>query len=496
MSTRDGGAFAARRTPRVLVGSIAGRLVVAFAAILLLFGLALVVVLRAMDQMDLAEREDARLDRAKHAGHVVSALVREQYIHQAHTIIEQDRSHVDHYLDVARLTERAANDLEPHARDDGERALVHEIQRLVRKNHDDFMQVTLPAVDGGDRARVVSLHADMERVVGGATRAVRDLNTLFEAGSERARTVAIGERARVRAVALSCFGAAIAIAALVAWWTTRSITRSVSALRSGAARLGDGELTRRIELDGDDELADVATAFNEMATRLVAHQAELVRSQRFAAIGRLGAAVAHEINGPIGIILGYAGLIRRDGADDEALSAIEDEARQCQRIVQTLLDTSRADDTQVAPLDLAQLARDAVDRLRAAGGLAERTVTVAGDTSVAIQGDEGKLRQVLVNLLTNAVDATTAGGHIDVRVHADGPRALLEVSDDGVGVPATLAVRDLEPFHSTKANGLGIGLAISRAIVEAHHGELHLVPGRDRGAVASIALPVVAEGAS
>src|SRR5262249_48123627 len=112
----------------------------------------------------------------------------------------------------------------------------------------------------------------------------------------------------------------------------------LGALREGVRRLGDGDLSRRIGVPGNDELAELARGFDEMAARLDKHQKELVQSQKLASLGRVCAGVAHEINGPLGVILGYAKVIRKEGADDEALAAIEDEAKQCQRIVQALLD--------------------------------------------------------------------------------------------------------------------------------------------------------------
>jgi signal transduction histidine kinase len=214
-----------------------------------------------------------------------------------------------------------------------------------------------------------------------------------------------------------------------------------------------------------------------MTARLERHQRELVQSQKLASIGRLCAGVAHEINGPLGIILGYAKVIRKEGADDEALGAIEDEARQCQRIVQALLDMSRQEIPRFAPVDLVQLAQDGVDRLKATGKLAGREVVVKHATAPVIAfGDEAKLRQVVLNLLSNAAEATRESGRIHVEARVLRGRAVLSVSDDGPGMSPSTKEHLFEPFFTTKDEGTGLGLAISRAIVEAHRGEIWFEP--------------------
>lgn len=458
------------RGPRISTG---WRLGATFAGVLALFATALLVVLPAMGELERADRDVAEVDHAKHAGHRVAALVREQYIHQAHTIIEWNRSHIDHYREIADVTRTSTAELAAHAVSPEERALASEIATLVKKNDDAFVTVTLPAIDRGERDEVVRLHSETEVSVGRVAKLVGDLNDHFESRSAAARARAERERARVRVTILACFGAAALLAAVAAIYTTRSIVRRVSALREGARQIGDGDLARRIELEGSDELAELARAFNDMGARLHRHQQELVQSQKLASIGRLCAGVAHEINGPLGIILGYAKVIRKDGADEEALGAIEDEARQCQRIVQALLDMSRQDTPRFAPVDLVQLARDGVDRLKATGRLAGRDVVVKQTSQEVIAfGDEAKLRQVILNLLTNAVDATPETGTIQVEARSLQGRAVLSVLDDGGGISASAKERLFEPFFTTKQGGTGLGLAISRAIVEAHRGEI------------------------
>lgn len=448
----------------------------------------MVVVLRSLGPMADAEREVAERDRAKHVGHRVAALVREQYIHQAHTIIEGNRTHLDHYLEVAALTRSATEQLTAFARTNEERALTAEIASLVRQNHESFLSSTLPAIDHGQHEEVVRLHAETELVVGGVAKRVKDLNASFEAGNERARARAARERARVRVTTLACFASATLLSAILAGLTTRSLSRRVGLLQAGAQQLGDGDLSRRVGLRGSDELADLARSFDVMAARLERHRADVVQSQKLASLGRLCAGVAHEINGPLGIILGYAKVIRRDGADEEALAAIEDEAKQCQRIVEALLDMSRHDTPSFAPVDLAQLARDGIERLEAAGVIGGRRVIVVAPGSVLAFGDEAKLRQVILSLMKNAVEATPDGGAIEVDLRKRKGRTFLTILDHGAGISEEARSRLFEPFFTTKAKGTGLGLAIARAIVEAHRGELRLSSPQGGGARVEVEL--------
>ena len=472
-----------KRSPRIGLGSpTVKRLAATFAGVLLLFALALGVVLHALGKMEEAEREVASLEHAKHSGHRVAALVREQYIHQAHTIIEWNRTHVGHYGDVSARTRAATEELTALATTPDEMAFASEIAQLIKKNHDDFLTITLPAIDRDEHAEVAKLHEATEDVVARVVMLVEKLNGRFEARSEAARARANGLRSRVRSTTLGCFGIATFFAAAAATLVTRRLGVRLAALRRGVEGLGKGDLSRRIALDGADELSDLAHRFDEMAARLEKHQRDTLQQQKLASIGRLCAGVAHEINGPLGIILGFAKVIRRKGLDEEALGAIESEAKHCQRIVEVLLDTSRRASPGFAPVDIAELADEGVERVPRRGKLGARRVEVRASGSTLAAGDEARLRQVILNLITNAVEATPDGGRIIISIEQDQRRVILAVEDEGPGLSAAAREHLFEPFFTTKDRGTGLGLAISRAIVEAHRGEVRVRGGDVGGA--------------
>jgi two-component system NtrC family sensor kinase len=266
--------------------------------------------------------------------------------------------------------------------------------------------------------------------------------------------------------------------------------RRVDVLRRGTRRIGAGDLDARIELSGHDEFAELATSFNQMAASLSREQAALVRSQKLASIGQVAAGVAHELNNPLSVILGYTKLLRAErGADSDELRIIDDEARLCQRIVQELLDLARPHRLEMGSVDLALLAREAVDRLEDAGRLRDRRVEVVAKTPVLVSADAGKLRQVIANVVVNAAEATDATGTITIDACAGLEQATLTIADDGPGIAAEVRDQIFEPFVTTKPHGTGLGLAIAHAIVDAHGGRISIDSSR-AGTLVSLQLPM------
>ena len=474
--------------------TIVGRLVLAFGVNLALFAVAVTVLVRATSQLDAADAEVARLDRAKDAGHRVSALVREQYIHQAHTIIEGNRSHVDHYDEIARAARAAIALLHAVAERSDDRELADDIAARVRQNDDEFRTLTLPAIDRGDQEKVRELHAATELVVVQALQRSKELNGRFERRGDEARGRADRMRQRTRTTALICFGLSALLAVIVSIATTRWIASRVSALRGGARAIGAGDLKSRIALDGADEFADIARSFNEMADGIERHHEEILRAHKLASIGQVAAGVAHEINNPLGVILGYVKTMRRrEGRDDEGLDVVEEEATQCKRIVEGLLDLARPQQLTTEQFDLGALVRESLDRLAATGKLGGRVVDgPRGDCPLLVAGDPGQLRQVFLNVLTNAAEAAPNGGSIAVDLAAASGEAVVEVRDSGPGIAADVRARLFEPFFTTKTKtgGVGLGLAIAQAIVEAHRGSISCEDGARGGTVIRIMLPL------
>ena len=472
--------------------SITGRrILAAFAAVLVLFGIALAVELVTLRKIADAESDVARLDHAKHAGHMAAAQVREQYIHQAHTLIEFGPGHLDHYAKVVAATKESIEHLQSVAETDSDKRLAKQIADLAEQNDKDFRTTVVPAIARGDRNEVARLGDDLEAIVDRVVGINARLNSDLEARSVAARRHAEALRDRSVIWTIMCFALAIGFAAAVGWWLTRTIVRRVESLRRGARRIGAGDLDARIELTGHDEFAELASSFNQMAASLAHKQAALVRSQKLASIGQVAAGVAHELNNPLAVILGYTKLLRAEpGANADELRIIDDEARLCRRIVQELLDLARPHRLEIGSVDLAILAREAVERLEGAGALRDRSVRVVADHPVLVSADAGKLRQVIANVVVNAAEATEATGTITIDATTTADQATLTIADNGPGIAPEIRDQMFDPFVTTKPHGTGLGLAIAHAIVDAHGGRIAISSSPESGTLVSLQLPV------
>ncbi len=332
-----------------------------------------------------------------------------------------------------------------------------------------------------------------------------DIAEQASAGRPHPRLTALGEFGQhADAVQHSSFrwslvllGGATALAAAVGLYIGRSVARPVAKLEAGAARLAAGDLDARIDLDTPDEFGRLARQWNAMTEALKERQEKLVRSERLAGIGRLAAGVAHEINNPLAVILGYARLLRQkaDGRLAEDLAAIEDEAVRCQEIVEELLDLARpARPGGGRSVEMGALCAEVVARLREGRALGEVAVevVVAATGAVFTEGSAPKLRQVLMNLVRNAAEAAGPGGRVRVDVDVDGgPErgVAVSITDTGPGIGAGDRPHLFEPFFTTKPHGTGLGLAVSQAIALAHGGRIEVSEAAGGGAVFMLRLP-------
>ena len=473
-----------------MLASTGLRLTSTFLAVLAPFAVVVAVTFVAFHDIALVEAEIRHLDHAKHAGHIAAAQVREQYIHQAHTLIVRNLSHVDdHYDVVAKATRKAVESLEEHLSDATDRLDAREIVRLAILSDSEFRREVVPRIADGRIEEALGRHDALASIVDQVVAINETLNRRMEERSARAQQQAQAVRKRARATVAWCFGAASAIAILIAAATTRSFMRRVRALRDGADLLARGRLDTRIRVSGYDELSGLADAMNTMGGSLQRNQEMLLKSQRLASLGQVAAGVAHEINNPIGVILGYAKLLQRSSpnAAVDDLRIIENEARQCQRIVSALLSLAKPRQVRLAATDVVALLADSIDRI-APERRQQRVLVLRGAASALVDADESQLRQVFDNILANAIDATADDGRIVVDAVEMGDCLCVTFSDDGAGMTNEAFERAFEPFFTTKGHGTGLGLAICQSIIDAHHGTIHIDRGGP-GTVVTLRLP-------
>jgi two-component system, NtrC family, sensor kinase len=420
----------------------------------------------------------------------LSSAVRDQYAHQAHTIIIGDRSHLGFYAEARDTVLGLTARLRGAAGGDEERRLVDAIEAESGLLDRIFRESIVPAVVRGDRARVLEEHGRAQLVVTRIQDLTQRLVTRFEAHIQAARAEAERIERNTLWVLVAMLVAAPVLAAAVSLAIARSIAVPVAQLSAGAARIAAGDLDARLEVKGAPELVSLAHRWNAMTGALREHQEQLVRSEKLAGIGRLAAGVAHEINNPLGVILGYAKLLRKraEGPLAEDLAVVEEEALRAKEIVDGLLDLSRPlPPARDEPVDLRALADDVISRLRDARLL--EGVAVVVDGAASAPGSAEKLRQVLVNLVRNAAEAAAPEGRVTISVGARDGVAEVLVDDTGPGIAEDARARLFEPFFTTKPRGTGLGLAVSRAIARGHGGELALAAAAGGGARFALTLP-------
>jgi signal transduction histidine kinase len=420
----------------------------------------------------------------------LSIAVRDAYAHQAHVFILNETTHVEHYREIAHAMMKAL--AAAHVAVEGTRTSQHvaELDRDARALDTKFLTEVIPRV-GGDRAALLAPAEDaiirverMQSVIDKATKLL---------GEERDAARAALDDAMEQSRAMS--GAALLIAVLIALGAAvvidRSLSRPLGRLEAATDALAAGDLAARVSAEiasRDDELGSLATRFNAMAERLVEREASLIESERLAAVGRLAAGVAHEINNPLGVILGHARLLEKR-IDDEGkkdVSVIVSEVERGKEIVSGLLDLARPPRLRTGPVNLEELCKETQERLGAPVAGPAVAVTTRGDANV--EADADKLRQIVANLLVNAKQA--GAQHVDVTIDGvETDRVRVSVVDDGAGLADEAAAKVFTPFFTTKPEGTGLGLAVSRAIAVAHGGDLTYVATVGAGARFELRVP-------
>lgn len=292
----------------------------------------------------------------------------------------------------------------------------------------------------------------------------------------------------------------ISILGLVTFWALRLGVRPIKQMTVTATAIAAGDLSQRVtESKQGTEARELGDALNTMMARI-----EHAFDQRAASEARLRQFVAdasHELRTPVTTIRGYAELYRHgglEGTDDLALAMrrTEQESVRMASLVDDLLLLAHLDEGRPlarSPVDLGVLAVDAAADARAVAP--DRAIEADVTEGVTVEGDEDRLRQVLANLVGNALVHSPDQAPITVRVARLGSRAVVEVHDDGPGIPQDLVPRAFERFsradasRSRGAGGAGLGLAIVKAIVEAHGGWVSLGSAAGEGTTVRVELP-------
>ena len=323
-------------------------------------------------------------------------------------------------------------------------------------------------------------------------------------------------------IAVLCVLFLLGLLAIVA----RRITRPLAVMVDATGKIASGDLAHRVEIEGRDEIGQLARAFNRMTDELsLAHedltqwgrtlerrveertrelreiQDQLVVSEKLASLGKMAAGVAHEINNPLTAILINAHLLlERPGREEEeanTLNLIADETTRCAAIVRGLLDFARQTPSQAAPTDI----NDVIDRtlllLEMQASVRNIRIEKALDRTLPpIEVDKSKIQQVFSNLAINACEAMPTGGTLVVAAHLsrDGTHIEITFADTGVGIAKENIPRLFDPFFTTKSFGTGLGLAVSYGIIRQRGGTILVRSEAGKGTVFTVRIPLADPG--
>ena len=289
----------------------------------------------------------------------------------------------------------------------------------------------------------------------------------------------------------------------------------ISQLQAGVLRVHSGDFDHPIVLDSQDELAELATEFNAMTTRLrdiykdLASQVnertrQLVRSERMVSVGFLAAGVAHEINNPLASIAFCAEALERrlqdilHRAPGEAevilkyLKMMQDEAQRCKQITQKLLDFSRSGGRR-EPSDLTQLITDVIEVAQVLPNARNKRIEFQSENYVVAPVSAPDVKGVVLNMVVNALDSMEDGGYLTVELVSRGDVAEMRFADTGCGMTAETLEHIFEPFFTRNrtGNGTGLGLSISHQIIDQHGGSITASSaGPGKGSVFIVQLPL------
>ena len=317
----------------------------------------------------------------------------------------------------------------------------------------------------------------------------REMKALSDSARTRER------RAVIELVLLATLTLAVGIGVSV---HTRRLLGPLERVTQRAKAVARGDLTPQPTERTDDEIGELATAFEGMVGEVAKAQTRAVANERLAAIGKMAAHVTHEIRNPLSSIGLNIELLEENlaeaGASGESkslLGAITREVQRLEHLSEEYLRVARLPSPRMESEDLAskvgEIARFAKPEVERAG--LELIVEIEPDVPPVLF-DEGQIRQALLNVLRNAREAMTDGGAILLYVKAEGMSVVVGVEDRGTGIPDDVRSRIFDPFFSTKGEGTGLGLAITRQIIEAHGGSIAVDPREGGGTSIKFLLPI------
>lgn len=301
-------------------------------------------------------------------------------------------------------------------------------------------------------------------------------------------------------------GVLLVISLLISVWAAWRLAQPVHDLANVITRYADGEHQTRYQDKRSDEIGIAGKAFNYLTASLKKAETERDKaerqarqSERLASVGQLAAGIGHEINNPLMNIMSLAALIEQSVKQDEQaasdLKLLQKEGKRCARIVQGILSFARETEPDYREFDMSELIEETLSLVQHRIETAEITMITDLQQHLNMTGDMNQLQQVLVNIILNAVQASSAGGSIHIKSYKSIDYVAVEIIDTGTGIDEKQMTKVFDPFFTTKqeGEGTGLGLSVSYGIVKHHGGTIHLENNQSAGLKVVILLPFHAQ---
>ena len=399
----------------------------------------------------------------------------------------------------------------------------------------ELESASLPAIDAAARGRPPTAGelASIGRAAHEVTAVIEDLHALHEKKFRRATDATQRQMLLISALYLAFAFSGGLLLLFGDRFLSRNLVIPITRLAEAAFHIASGDLSRRVPVRSGDEVGRLSQAFNVMAERLEAHEAErltfqtelerqvkertrdleetgarlratqaqLIMSERIAVTGQIAAGVTHEIRTPLNSLAINVQLLRRELSAEAAapslgeilgaLATLEYEITRINRILEEFVNFARLPTPRFERVEPVPLVENVLALLGPQATAAGVSVESRPAGSVpSVRGDPDQLRQVFLNLAQNALQAMPNGGVLGVEISRDGGWVAIAVTDSGSGVPEAERETIFRPFVSTKTGGLGFGLPIVRRIVETHGGSVACHDRAGGGAVFTVRLPL------
>ncbi|MGH1413461.1 MAG: sensor histidine kinase [Pelagimonas sp.] len=293
---------------------------------------------------------------------------------------------------------------------------------------------------------------------------------------------------------------AAAISALVMIYLffkmSERVSRYLLPLNNGAKAIANGDFSTPVSEDAPGELGTLARSFNRMREQLEKLIKSRVDVERRAALGNMAASIAHEIRNPLTTVAATVHGLNRNEADPERrqmFDVISSEITRVDHTIAEFLNYARPSDPVRENVSVRDVFRSIRTLIATTAHEKNIIINLSGDSSLTIEVDQAHLRQILLNLVLNAIDAMPEGGHLTLQAYKENGAAVLIASDDGAGMDDETRSRILRPFFTTKSGGSGLGLSITNQLVEANHGTMDVESEEGVGTTITITFPMNAE---